>query len=72
MNRLLVYFIFCISIVYSCENDDDCSGHGSCQKNKCYCEWFYQGETCSDRWADKILVGSISTYFTVSTLAFLI
>ena len=52
MKRLL-YFLICISIIYACETDDDCSGHGSCQNYKCYCEWFYQGETCSERWVDN-------------------
>ena len=56
MNRILYTFLLillCIAICRACETDDDCNGHGSCQKEKCYCEWFYQGETCTDRWTDK-------------------
>jgi hypothetical protein len=52
-----ICFIILISLsatfAYSCQTDEDCNSKGACQSdNTCYCEWFYQGDDCSQRWED--------------------
>jgi hypothetical protein len=46
---LYIAYAFC----FSCETDADCNNKGACQSDHtCYCEWFYEGESCSERWED--------------------
>jgi hypothetical protein len=42
-----------ISFAVCCNTNADCNFKGECQSNRvCYCEWFYEGSNCSDRWQD--------------------